>query len=81
MRLMPHEMPRPAPPPVVRSIDADQAWRISLVRDCVRIAGQQRRLARYLGIHPAHVNRWLSGARPVPERYLQGMAELLEVAA
>jgi CRP-like cAMP-binding protein len=86
MKLMSHELAslrQPSTEVVSHRVNcADKLWRITLVREAMEAGGmRQKDLAEWLGLHKAHVNRWLHGVRPVPDHYLPRLAELLEVAA
>lgn len=60
----------------------DKQWRITLARNAMSATGMtQQQLAERLGISKVQVCRWMHGVRPVPERYLMTMAEMMEGAA
>lgn len=81
MKIMEHEQPRQRPAPQ-RQQDADQAWRVLLLREAISASGlTQKELAHAIGINDAHVSRWLHGVRPVPDRWLPSLASLVELSA
>lgn len=56
----------------------DALWRRSLLGQAIERVGTQNRVARLLGVFPPHVNRWIKGSRPVPDKYTIKLAKIVD---
>ncbi|MDV6318781.1 hypothetical protein [Chromohalobacter sp. HP20-39] len=80
MKLTPYELGRKRPTDALKQAPriADQTWRRELLEQARKILGSYTAIAEKAAVPSSSISRWKSGNRPIPDRYIPLLIEVVE---